>query len=274
MSVFDLELAAKALVPKDLLNEASSLHLAIHIGDGLVEAAVADVASGEMLWSRAFKPDFFDGLQSQVDFILERNWAERVFRKCTLTYDSRCFTLVPAPFFTEQESARLLAYNTGKEIRHVDHVYLPGADAHLIYEIPAEIRSLIKKFPNVRILPSVFVLALNAESTLQRRDQQIQMYVSKNYMLLCVHLAGKLQLLNYFDIQGETDVLYFLSNAVMRSVMDPEDLILEFADCAGMPGLERLLKTYYSNVICHGPKTMMQPGESFVYFTSLQIKCV
>jgi len=60
MSAFDLELAAKALIPKDALNQASSLRLAMHIGEGVVEAVVADVATGDFIWSEIFKPDFFD----------------------------------------------------------------------------------------------------------------------------------------------------------------------------------------------------------------------
>ena len=274
MSAFDLELAARALAPKDMLNQASSMRLAMHIGEGLVEATIADVASSNIVWSEVFKQDIFEDLQTQIDFIQDRNWSERVFRKCSLTFDSRCFTLVPAPFFTESESHRLLAYNTGREIQFVDHVYLPGADAYLVFEVPGSIKTLVKKFPNVRILPSVFLLALNAESNIQRRDQQIQMYVGKNYMLLCVHLSGKLQLLNYFEVQSETDVLYFLSNAVMRAVMDPEDLILEYADSFGFTGLEKMLKAYYSNVTNQLTALNIRNAESFSFFTSLQIKCV
>jgi len=274
MSAFDLELAAKALIPKDALNQASSLRLAMHIGEGVVEAVVADVATGDFIWSEIFKPDFFDNLQSQIDFILDRNWSERVFRKCTLSFDSRCFTLVPTPFFAESESHRLLSYNTGKNIQHLDHLYLPGADAYLIFEVPEEIKSLIKKFPNLRILPSVFLLALSAESTLQRRDQQIHMYVGKNYLLLCVHLSGKLQLLNYFDVQSENDIVYFLSNAVMRAVMDPEELMLFYADTFVYNGLENLLRTYYSNITNQRDELNISNAESFSHQTRLQIKCV
>ena len=47
MAVFNPELAARMKMPKDLLDEASGLHLAMHLGELSVEAALFDAASSQ-----------------------------------------------------------------------------------------------------------------------------------------------------------------------------------------------------------------------------------
>lgn len=274
MSVFDLELAARALLPKDVLNEASSLRLDMYFGENSVGVSAADVATGHVVWQEDFRQEDFRDPAVQSEFAAARNWADRVFRKCTLAFDSRCFTLVPAPFFDDRESHNLLSFNTGRQVNHTDHVYLPGTDAQLIFETPDELKSLIKKYPNIRILPSSYLLALYAESMAGAADQCFHIYVSHNYMLVCLHLKGKLQLLNYYDIRSETDVLYFISNAVMQFVLDNESLIVNFADVYGHTGLEKLLRTYYSNVHDLRKNRDLNSSQVLTFMNELQIRCV
>ena len=100
MSSFSPEIAAHALMPKDLLSQASSMHFAMHLSPTYVEAALAEAAGGEFHWARSFRIDA--GHQTEKDmvtFVNDRNWNERVFRKCTISYDVLKFWLVQAALF-------------------------------------------------------------------------------------------------------------------------------------------------------------------------------
>ena len=89
MSAFNPEIAARALMPKELLHEASSLHLCLHLSVGKMQVALAEASGRDFLWAEDF---FFETIKhtyaDAVDFTTGRNWSEKVFRKCTLTYDT------------------------------------------------------------------------------------------------------------------------------------------------------------------------------------------
>src|SRR5688572_10672491 len=100
MTAFVPGIAARALIPRDLLSQASALHLCMHIHPRWVAVALADAAGGQVTWSEQFDIEqaHVDTWDDVAGFIRGRNWSEKVFRKCTLTFDTADFTLVPSAF--------------------------------------------------------------------------------------------------------------------------------------------------------------------------------
>ena len=110
MIAFDPELAARMKMPKELLDRAPELHLALHTGQNHVHAALYDFASSTCFWN----------VQSEVPahlsvykFIYQRNWIEGVFRRCTVTFDSDAYALVPLSLFDAESCADYLQMQHG-----------------------------------------------------------------------------------------------------------------------------------------------------------------
>jgi hypothetical protein len=111
MTSFDLESAARALMPKDISVLASSSHLAMHITPSFVLVAVTDVASEKPIWIQEFALADDMGIGPAFEFVSARNWFEQVFRKVTVSFETHVFTLIPEPFFDKARMAEVFQFN-------------------------------------------------------------------------------------------------------------------------------------------------------------------
>ncbi len=248
MSAYDIELAVKSRIPKELLNEASSLHLAMHVSSDAVQATLADVAIGMERWSCSFYLERKSDLKESVRLIEDRNWSERVFRKCTLTFNCKNFTLVPAAFYNETMMGDLLRFNTTETQEFIEQLYLPMAEAHIVYGIPEALVALSARFPNIRIMPSVYPLTLSVEREVTRKNIYITVFIECDYMALIVFKEGQLQLLNYFEIAGHEDVLYYITSVFMRLKLDQESAQISLMDDGRHTQLHKTLAVYYPDI--------------------------
>ncbi len=249
MSVFNPETAARALMPKELLNEASSLHLCLHLSEGKMQVALAEASGRDFLWAEDF---FFESIRhtyaDAVDFTVGRNWSEKVFRKCTLTYDTALFTLVPNAFFDIHKQNELLAFNTGKNASNPTHLHLSEPDAIMVFEQDANVRSLIKQFPNARIFPTAYLFVKHALLMAERDETTFHIARVGSSMLLAVVKNKKLLLLNHFGVENEEDVLYHASNTAIRLNVDFENIRIALYEMPQAETLVALLKSYNSQV--------------------------
>jgi hypothetical protein len=109
MSTFNPEISARALIPKDLMGQASSLHLSMHLATDFVEAALAEAAGGEFHWTGIFpiESNQMSG-KDALHFVTERNWSDKVFRKCSVSFDTSEICLVPRAFFEPDKAMELI----------------------------------------------------------------------------------------------------------------------------------------------------------------------
>ncbi len=246
MPDFVPETIARALMPKELLAQASSLHLCLHVHPTWVFATVAEAASVQVLWTESFHLEHTatEKWADVIQFLIERNWADKVFRKCTLTFDTPEFTLVPSAFFEREKEQALLEFHTGRTHQHVSSLSISELNADLIFDTDAAIRQLIPKFPNVRIFPTAYLFARYALLFSPRDESSIHAFHAPGQLLLCIYKNRQLQLLNHYTVQGEEDVLYFVSNAAMQLNIDMEHVALKLYAHESDKKTLALLKNY------------------------------
>lgn len=250
MSAFNPEIAAKALMPRELLSEASSGHLCIHLSYGNIQVAVAEAAGRDIRWAEEFSIDSASShFKDAVDFCAGRNWSEKIFRKCTLSYDTPLFTLVPAAFYDSKKQAELLKFHTGNASQASVALHLPEMDAYLVYEQEPHVRTLIKQFPNVRILPAAYLLIKHALLVAEKNESELHLVQLHQALLLAVIKDRKLMLINQFDAGNDEDALYHASNAALRLGIDFENAHLHVYQFPANETLVPLLKMYNRHVM-------------------------
>lgn len=272
MANFSPEIAASAIIPKDLLGQASSLHFSMHIHQNFVEAALSEAAGGDFHWGGHFKIDQnASGHQSAIDFINERNWNEKVFRKCTISFDTGNFCLVPKAFFNVDKQKEILQFGVGNLEGEVSHIDLPETDAVLVYEIPIWLNVFSRKFPNARLMPSAYLFARHTRIVAPKDRDFIGVYLSHTFMILAVYNKKNIILLNHFNAQNEEDVLYHCSNISMRLNLDFENVEMLIYDNSERQRNESVLNTY--NRTCKQAFSDRRESWSLSFISLLHVIC-
>lgn len=246
MSVFDPEIAAQAILPKDIGVKSMSLHLAIHLHPEMVQVMVFDYESNQVLWIKRFDlEDTFDrSLNRAVEFVSLRNWGDFVFRKTSISFDTPDFTLVPTGFLEDGKQEDLLRFSVGREPDNVEVFELPEISASVLYDLPLSVQRLAERFPNARFYPSVgFFL----KDTVKEKND-FHVLVQDGYMLVVVFHDGEIKLTNHFGVQNEDDVLYHISNTAMRLDIHLASSKVKLYGTSANSNLQSLLEDYIEKV--------------------------
>jgi hypothetical protein len=245
MSAFNPEISARAIIPKDLLGQASSLHLAIHINSEFVEASLSEAAGGEFHWSGIFPLETdHKNIREALAFVSERNWGERVFRKCTVSFETPEVCLVPAAFFKEEKASELLSFQCEMSSPAAEFIEFPELDAVMIYGLPAWSADICRKFPNARFFPLAALALRHAQSFAGSGPDVLGIYACAHQLSLIVFRNRKVHLINHFHVEGDEDILYHATNAAMRLGIDFENAHIHVASTSGSESLCNLLKHY------------------------------
>lgn len=244
MAVFNPELAAKMKMPKELLDEASSLHFVLHIGDRFVEAALFEAASSKCRW-HVISEEF---LGDPVEFIYQRNWHDQLFRKCTVSFDTTHYAIVPTAYFDEKQIAAYLQLQHGLVVASPQFTEMSELDAMCCYESPDWFSRLMGFIPNARIIPTSALLARYAAVSAPIDDSFCACWVTDRQVTMACLRGRKLQLLASNEVSSEEDVMYHVANAAMRLGFELEQVIFELIVGKGMTELMPLLSKYVSRV--------------------------
>ncbi|MFN0032538.1 MAG: DUF3822 family protein [Flavobacteriales bacterium] len=268
MSTFIPEIAARALMPRELLADASAMHLCMHAGPGAVCVAVAQAGTTRALWSQTFATDAgsHDAFHESIQFILDRNWADKVFRKCTFTFDTLNFCVVPSALFERGKEKELLQFHTGKQHKLVQTAALNEMQAELVYEQMEHYTTLVHRFVNVRVVAAPALLARAAHMLSQGERHCIHIAHHAGQLTLCILHQNQLQLLNAYQAKSTADVLYFTANAAMQLGIDLENAQLMVHSHHENEELTQLLSDYNRNV-----KQAAPTGQSA--FTHMHLLC-
>jgi len=259
MSVFNPENLARAIMPKEVLNSASSLHLAVHLSQQSVQVLAVEADNGKIHWFETFAVDKEHALpfEDVVRFVQARNWGTAVFRKTTLSYDTPDFTLAPVGFIVPGKEKELLLSDEDFEVQ-VDAI--DAAGAQLVARIPDALMSLKQSLPGVRFIPSA---SLFTQYTISQRlvsGNEFHVYTSPQFMLLPAYSKGEMKLVNHFGAQGNEDVLYHVANAAMRLGIDLEQSSLFLYGENTTTELQELMHTYTQHVHqWNAPKAISLP---------------
>ena len=249
MSVFDPELAVKAMLPKELAAKSTSLHLAIHIHPEMVEVMVFDYDSNEVLWLEAFdvEGNSAEAFRDAVDFVTLKNWGDRVFRKTSISFDHPDFTLIPQGFVVPGKEGELLNFSTMRTAENPEISAIHEVGAALVYDLPHVVKGLTARFPNAKFYSSCgFFLKEVVKSALHKDG--FHALVQKGFLLVIACAKGEIKLTNHYGIQGQDDVLYHIANAAMRLDMHlPSSSLTLYGDSAS-EDLKDLLDRYIGTV--------------------------
>jgi hypothetical protein len=246
MSVFDPELAARMKMPKELLDRAGELHLAMHLGVDFIHASLYDFSASTCLWDvQSVIPA---GISIQK-FIYQRNWLEGIYRRCTITFDTDRYALVPRSLFDENVVADYLNMQHGFMDGSADYIELPEAEAVLCFEVPNWKTELIQHFPNARLIPLSALLTKVAAMKFQQQQECILVAVSSEAVTFACVRNKSLLLLSTQNSKTPEDVLYHLSNAAMRLEIDLGNCTVELLSHRTDDELSILLKRYIKEVL-------------------------
>ncbi len=249
MSFFNPEIAAKALLPKDVAASAATLHLAIHINPALVQVAVVDRDSNSEIWVEKFDilNDSNSDLIQAIDFVKHCNWGDKVFRKTTISFDNADFVLVPQGFLVPGKERELLEFSTRREADCPEIYMIPEISAGIIYDLPLHLQALASRFPNVRFFPSSGLFLRHAVSVANDLSG-FHVLVQHGYMLVIAFHDGQVKLTNHYGIQGNDDVLYHVANAAMRLGIHLESTNLSLYGASVSGELKELIEGYVGSV--------------------------
>ncbi len=244
MAVFNPELAAKMKMPKELLDEASSLHFALHIGDRFVEASLFEAATSKCRW-HVVSDEF---LGDPVEFIYQRNWHDQLFRKCTVSFDTAHYAIVPNAYFDEKQMGAYLQLQHGLAVTNAHYTEIPELDAMCCYESPDWLSRLMGFIPNARVIPTSALLARYAAVSATIDESTCVCWVTDRQVTMACLRRRKLQLLASNEVSSEEDVMYHVANAAMRLGFDLEQGAFELIIGKGMSELLPLMSNYVSQV--------------------------
>jgi hypothetical protein len=245
MSVFDPELAARMKMPKELLDRASELHFAIHIGLNSVHAALYDFGQSECPWH--VHSELPPGI-SAYTFIYQRNWLEGVFRRCTITFDTDVHALVPQSFFDAEACQDYIRMQHGMSVEASGFIELPESESVICYELPEWHAGIIRLFPNARIMPLGALLVRLAFSKSRNSETSLLAAISSASATFVCLKKNALVLLATHEARSAEDVLYHLSNAAMRLQIDLAAATVEVLNAdSGNEGIQ-LMKQYVREV--------------------------
>lgn len=270
MGTFNPEIAAQAMIPKDLLGQASSLHFSLHLASDSSEAALSEAAGGELHWAHRL-PREESSSGALTSSLADRNWNEKIFRRCTVSYDAELFTLVPSGFFSAEKASELLSFSSGKSCRRVNHMALPEWDAVMIWEEPMDMATIPDVFPNARLMPSAYLVMKHCSTVIDRNTNTIALLRSGSLVNLFVFKQGMPVLVNAHQIHDDEDILYYASNAAMTLGIDFENCDILIYDRSIDVSLVNLLKHYNRNI-----KTMFSDSEGEVkagFISHLHVLC-
>ncbi|MFM9986634.1 MAG: DUF3822 family protein [Flavobacteriales bacterium] len=269
MTPYVPEIAARAKISKELLGQASMLHCCMHLNSDRVEISLADATTGQISWAEAFdiEPRVSGSWEEVLNFIAERNWFEKVFRKCTLTFDTGEYTVVPTAFFEQGREAQLLQFHTGKEYLQAEVLSLTEYGAQFVFDIPQGIRALSGHFPNIRIFPAAWIMARYAWMQAPATGSNIFIWQTGNRMDLLFLQDRKLLLCRNDLVQSAEDILYHAANAAMRLGVDFENTPLFLYSLKDDSTTRNVFASY-----CKELKPVHEGAVSII--TKMQISCV
>ena len=226
-------------------------HLSVEVGCEHVTYTLFDTLTLTYILLKSFEFDAKDINEStkKIDEIISGEpLLQKEFYSSSLAFTHFPSTIIPATFYKEEDSRKVLAFN--HEIYDeilTDH--LQQMEAVNIFSVPSELLNLVQKtFPNIQIKCSSTILI--EQLLLQDENKTIVFASVKNSQFeICIIDKNKLAFHNCFEYQAKEDVLYYLLFAMEQLGLSAEetDLIL-LDDILKSDETYQLLYDYVRNI--------------------------
>ncbi|MDR3193739.1 MAG: DUF3822 family protein [Tannerella sp.] len=150
--------------------------------------------------------------QALKDVFFEHAFFSYPYRHVHVVCANRTYTLVPEPVFVEERKEELMSFVFSLSEHKILHEPLTALGAEIVYALPEEVYAFCSR----SLIRPQFIHAV-APTLLRWRKQNLpcirkQLYVSvhENSMDAACYDKGTLLFLNSFDIDGVTDILYYI----------------------------------------------------------------
>ena len=183
------------------LGNVSNYHLSMIVGEGNLTFSVVDLSD-----SRCVALEEYDTTNSHEILWEELGLSAAQFKSVSCAVNNNYATLIPTPFFREDDLAEFLGFNFSDEVEwNPAHDTLSTVDSHNVYHIdPALQRSLKNSFPGLKIQHySTTLIETNI-------DQTVFLCLQPHTLHLMAWKEKQLLFCNHFDHQTPEDVVYYL----------------------------------------------------------------
>ncbi len=241
---------SQVVLPEHLTQRTSAISLALHLYQGCFHVAVFDPSEGHFHWVKSFDveklhPSPFD---DTVRFLLECKWVHEFFRTCTITFDTREFSMVPSGLIQAGKESDMLFLPDSGEKGQVDTCQLQESAITVVYRVPSAIKKLQQAIPGARLFPACALFLRYVTGHNDRHAAQIHALIEPGSLVLSVVVKGAHQLTNYFTVEGDEDILYYISHAAIRLGIDLESAQILFYGKQVTSSIESLLRTYCRDI--------------------------
>jgi hypothetical protein len=264
MTEFDPELSARMKMPKELLDRASEFHLAIHVSASELHASLFDFHAAQCPWT--VHSEIPAGI-SPYKFIYQRNWIEGVFRKCTITFESDNYALIPQSLFDPVVCSDYLDMQHGTAAVSTGYTDLPEAEAVICFEWPEWYADVMRIVPNARVIPQAALMVRLSTSYAQTGEAGFVVAISSVNATIAGYKNKSLAVLVTQEARTPEDILYHLSNAALRLQIDPENCRVHILDANAATDHESLLRRYVKEVnVISEPAGIQAPAITQLHF--------
>ncbi len=148
--------------------------------------------------------------------------SKKDYKHVYINYFDSKFTLCPTNFYNPENNRTLLEFNSGSTNEKVLLVDDINTDIKLIYSIGEELKSTFDLvFPHHQIKHTLTVLSKLILQTEELINENIVLYIHKNYIEITVKTGSQLLLANQFSIKTEEDMLYYVLFILEQYQLNP-----------------------------------------------------
>lgn len=230
--------------------------LTVFCGAKELTIALLDRDKNRYLYLQSYHYAHHNEIEEIIPFLGKVIESDPVFagkpRIVTLVVDTPRYTLVPDTLYESFKREDYLSFN--HEIpkgESVEGFPLRTRGMVILYSFPALLRQLlVRKYPAVKVLPSVAGLLEASFSVFRNKDSKsIMVNVKQESFDLVVMEENKLVLLNTFPFKSSEDFLYYLLFTCEQLGLNTETMQLMVAgEVDKRSGLMKLMEKYVRNV--------------------------
>ena len=170
--------------------------------------------------------------------------------RVNVIYVTPNFSLVPSPLFIPEKAKEILALT--HVVNELDEIHFEQTsmdDSTMVFSIPSAIVSKIYSvYPKAVIQPQVTPFLHRLQKEPHNSSCFVGVHINENFFDLAIYSNGKLLLLNAYNYESPSDVLYHIANAL--NAFQHSEVMISLSGATE----ERLtiipaLKKFYSNTI-------------------------
>ena len=193
-----------------LINLAEDGHLSMQIGEKSFSYCILNTKKLTYYYIKTYRlksrEKFYQRITNLInqDTILQSN-----FLSTSVSYLNTPSTLIPKHLYVEEESTKILEFNTDIE-GDIFSDYISNQEAFITYSVPKQKREIIQNFfPNI-IEKSQESILINFYSQLNNKEKKVYLFLCEQKATITIISEEQLIFNNKFSYKTKEDLLYYI----------------------------------------------------------------